>query len=427
MQCSPLSGSVTTKPSYLTARDANSTASRTYRSTSSLSGRVSAFSSGSKPLRFRRRNNKRTGATIRSSKGVVNTLTTPPKKAGGADEEGTPEGGVEVEVVLDSGITNTLDEILRFPHSLDQTAQQPRRTVKVTCSSVDLKRSEVPRLRTKWPTLFPLSPALSLSSSSITIPRKGKRRGEDAHFVADNVNTLGVADGVSEWAEEGVDAGQYARDLMYHCKLGTGGIEEKELSTFAHRLGDPLPWLRNQVWDWIRSGEHLMQVLSKAHDRVKVDGSCTACIVRVRNSHLEAINLGDSGFLVVRNGEIVLRSSPQQHSFNCPYQLASRAGGDEPKHARLYSCPVQPGDMLLVATDGVFDNIRAEELASILQWNKHNLGEARDAARKIANRAHNYSTCFLHKSPFAQAANDAAHQHQGGKADDITVIVSHVH
>lgn len=53
-------------------------------------------------------------------------------------------------------------------------------------------------------------------------------------------------------------------------------------------------------------------------------GSSTACIVVLdRSSHrLHTANLGDSGFLVVRGGEVVHRSDEQQHYFNTPFQLS---------------------------------------------------------------------------------------------------------
>ena len=53
-------------------------------------------------------------------------------------------------------------------------------------------------------------------------------------------------------------------------------------------------------------------------------GSSTACIVALdkNKQSLHTANLGDSGFLVVRKGDIVHRSIEQQHAFNTPYQLA---------------------------------------------------------------------------------------------------------
>ena len=51
---------------------------------------------------------------------------------------------------------------------------------------------------------------------------------------------------------------------------------------------------------------------------------------------LHAANLGDSGFLVVRDNKVLMHSPQQQHSFNFPYQLA-RAGlsMDSPFHAQV--------------------------------------------------------------------------------------------
>lgn len=60
-------------------------------------------------------------------------------------------------------------------------------------------------------------------------------------------------------------------------------------------------------------------------------GSSTACIVILdRQSHrLHTANLGDSGFLVVRGGEVVHRSDEQQHYFNTPFQLSIAPPGAE--------------------------------------------------------------------------------------------------
>jgi protein phosphatase PTC7 len=33
-------------------------------------------------------------------------------------------------------------------------------------------------------------------------------------------------------------------------------------------------------------------------------------------------NIGDSGFVIVRHGEVVHRSEEQQHYFNTPFQLS---------------------------------------------------------------------------------------------------------
>lgn len=45
---------------------------------------------------------------------------------------------------------------------------------------------------------------------------------------------------------------------------------------------------------------------------------------------LHAVNLGDSGFIVVRDGCTIFRSPVQQHDFNFTYQLASGCDSDLP-------------------------------------------------------------------------------------------------
>jgi len=50
---------------------------------------------------------------------------------------------------------------------------------------------------------------------------------------------------------------------------------------------------------------------------------------------LHAINLGDSGFIVVRDGCTIFQSPVQQHDFNFTYQLESGYGGDLPSSAEV--------------------------------------------------------------------------------------------
>lgn len=53
-------------------------------------------------------------------------------------------------------------------------------------------------------------------------------------------------------------------------------------------------------------------------------GSSTACVIILNgeNNTVYTANIGDSGFLVVRHGEVIHRSEEQQHYFNTPFQLS---------------------------------------------------------------------------------------------------------
>lgn len=54
---------------------------------------------------------------------------------------------------------------------------------------------------------------------------------------------------------------------------------------------------------------------------------------------LHAVNLGDSGFIVVRDGSTVFRSPVQQHDFNFTYQLESGNAGDLPSSGEVSDAP----------------------------------------------------------------------------------------
>ncbi|RVW73951.1 putative protein phosphatase 2C 55 [Vitis vinifera] len=106
-----------------------------------------------------------------------------------------------------------------------------------------------------------------------------------------------------EETDVGVDAGEYARELMSNSVTA---IQEEPKGSI-----DP------------------SRVLEKAHSSTKAKGSSTACIVALTDQQgLQAINLGDSGFIVVRDGCTIFQSPVQQHGFNFTYQLESGRAGD---------------------------------------------------------------------------------------------------
>ncbi|XP_061370700.1 probable protein phosphatase 2C 55 isoform X2 [Gastrolobium bilobum] len=100
--------------------------------------------------------------------------------------------------------------------------------------------------------------------------------GEDAHFICSEEQAIEVADGVGGWTDLGVVAGQYSRELMSNS---VDAIQEEPKGSI-----DPA------------------RVLEKAHSSTKAKGSSTACIIALTDQGLQAINLGDSGFMVVLDG-----------------------------------------------------------------------------------------------------------------------------
>ena len=247
------------------------------------------------------------------------------------------------------------------------------------------------------------STTITLLAGSYLIPHPSKvdKGGEDAYFICETGQCMGVADGVGGWAEIGIDPGLYSRELMQHAK-------EKALET------DPGPDMPQQLLEY-------------AHKCTKARGSCTACILCVHEGTLHASNLGDSGFLVVRKGELAFMSPQQQHEFNFPYQLGSADSmADMPSAAQRFSIEVEIGDIVVAATDGVFDNVYPDEAAAMVSVAKTNGDSPEIAATLLAQFARTRAADPTHLSPFAYGAQQLGYKFFGGKMDDITVVCAYI-
>lgn len=244
--------------------------------------------------------------------------------------------------------------------------------------------------------------SLKLNPGSFYLPHpaKAKTGGEDAHFICTLTPAIGVADGVGGWADLGIDAGLYARELMSHS---LAAIQEEPKGSID-----------------------LIRALEKAYVRTKAKGSSTACIAALTDGGLYAVNLGDSGFLLVRNGCAVFKSPSQQHGFNFPYQLDCNNAGDSPSSAMVFKITVAPGDVLIVGTDGLFDNLYDEDISGVVfEAMGAGLGPLMTAQR-IAELAQLRAMDQTKSSPFSDGAREAGFDYHGGKLDDITVVVSYI-
>jgi hypothetical protein len=94
---------------------------------------------------------------------------------------------------------------------------------------------------------------LTLTAVGYCIPHPAKveKGGEDAHFVLGST-AIGVADGVGGWCKNGINPGEYSKQLMHHT---------------AHALRTD-------------KSRTCVQALEYAHSRVNVPGSSTAIVAR---------------------------------------------------------------------------------------------------------------------------------------------------
>lgn len=69
--------------------------------------------------------------------------------------------------------------------------------------------------------------------------------------------------------------------------------------------------------------------------------------------------------------EVLYRTEEQQHDFNFPKQLGTNSD-DYPEHSDVKVLDVEIGDIVLLATDGLFDNVFDEDIIRVLADGKTN-------------------------------------------------------
>lgn len=129
--------------------------------------------------------------------------------------------------------------------------------------------------------------------------------------------------------------------------------------------------------------------------------------------------------MLIRGGEPIFRSEEQQHSFNYPYQLGTNSR-DSPKDTQSFNIKVTEGDIVIIGSDGLFDNVFDEDIVDIVaSKTKANIlqSDPQQIADALLRRAREVSedTRFA-SSPFQSRAIQEGFYYQGGKIDDITVI-----
>ncbi|KAI8613203.1 phosphatase 2C-like domain-containing protein [Chytriomyces sp. MP71] len=263
------------------------------------------------------------------------------------------------------------------------------------------------------------------------------RVGEDAYYV--RRDGLGVADGVGGWAHvvKGSNAALFSSRIMHHCAA--------QLDYFDDVTND---YNINEYYEL--DAVKLMQVAcertledaGKGADRAV--GSTTALIAFLRDDELRVASLGDTSLLVMRNGHMIFRTEEQQHSFNFPYQLGSDSKDTPEKDAGNWAVKVREGDLVILGSDGIFDNLFDEDILDIVNTHPHNHTPIPaqthfttiPRARILRTDPHEIANAVLARardisldsgptvtSPFQERAVKEGLYYQGGKLDDLTIVV----
>jgi protein phosphatase PTC7 len=180
----------------------------------------------------------------------------------------------------------------------------------------------------------------------------------------------------------------------------------------------------------------IKQLLVKSAKQNKELGSSTVCVLILDNkkNELHTGYLGDSCYLIARpkgigNFELFFKSEEQTHGFNVPFQVGSE--GDNPNTAVTFTHKLQRNDIIIAATDGLWDNMEVEDLLKEINYlsakfNTLNI-DTNYLSKIISQRAEELSRDVNHYSPFARKAIENKYRNfSGGKPDDITVIVAQI-
>ena len=120
----------------------------------------------------------------------------------------------------------------------------------------------------------------------------------------------------------------------------------------------------------------------------------------------------------------IFETIDQLHGFNFPFQLAQeRFGGDNPKEAICSDVTVRDGDLVILASDGMADNIFTYEVVQMAEKMYQN-GTLHELSKKLAKVAVDKAKKKEGTSPFAVKAKEWDIRYEGGKVDDTTVVVA---
>jgi len=228
-------------------------------------------------------------------------------------------------------------------------------------------------------------------------PEKAKTGGEDAFFVSEYA--IGVADGVGSYSYHGINPGIFSKrlikeiDLYFKSNLNTTELKKPVL--------------------------HSLDIVTQE----KIEGGTTLCLAALNEDEVIGLNYGDSGFIIIREGKISYETQEGVHDFNFPHQLDHLHPMNDTE-ARVESFKVQSKDILIMATDGLFDNVYKEQILEIVTKGLKEGVSLNLIASTLADIASKNGCDPKFASPFAKAAREYGYNITGGKLDDITIIVA---
>ncbi|KAH0608874.1 uncharacterized protein H6S33_001102 [Morchella sextelata] len=253
----------------------------------------------------------------------------------------------------------------------------------------------------------------SLSPSLARVPRsegasylRGITNGDDAIVYARSY--LGVADGVGAWNTRSAGhAALWSRLMLHFFALEVEG---------APGVVDPVHCLTKAYHSTLHATTESTSSVWQ--------GTTTACVGTLTGNTFTIANIGDSRCWIYRPsaGDFVLKTTEQWHWFDCPKQLGTNSPDTPATDADVQSIELEDGDMVIMASDGLPDNLWDHEILTICEENAGSTGP--EIAEQLVRAAKKVAIDPFGESPYMERAVDEGLPVEGGKWDDISVLTA---
>jgi protein phosphatase PTC7 len=306
-------------------------------------------------------------------------------------------------------------------------------------------------------------------------------------------DALGAADGVGGWSHtshaSSANSALFSRRLMHNCSAEIALLHRQATSSSSHASSSSSVNGRTAL---LSSDLNPIDVLQRAYEKTMQShtkegllGSSTALLAILTSAPpssssssssssnpsteegtpsqptllLKIAHLGDSSLLLLSpspstaSPSITFSTTPLLHAFNYPYQLGPRSKSSPINDAKGYEVEVKEGDLVVVSSDGMGDNLWEEEvLEEVRMWvggggkeRETNMEEGiydpptspspsrrttklhllpRFLSQALAQKARVASEDLSTDVPFGMRARENGIRYSGGKEDDITVLVA---
>ncbi len=134
--------------------------------------------------------------------------------------------------------------------------------------------------------------------------------------------------------------------------------------------------------------ETITQVNKIVRDEKRKDsriGSTTLTVAHLKDSGLDVGHVGDSCALVIRDGQVVLRTVPQNRD-----GLLTNVIGEFFKGVQGYKRNVRSGDYIVLATDGVTAVLNEDEIVGLVATAQEPKTIVENGLREVGSRPRKY-------------------------------------